>query len=141
MASSPSRIAPLALLICGLALLAEQAPAAQRVYGIDARGKHLFKPARVLFGAHGEVRAIHWTEWGGERARGRGTYPYNDCMPSCAEGRITPYPVSVIYRRRLQCRRKPTYVRFVFTFNRGRKPAGVPRDQVVPFVYACSVSY
>jgi hypothetical protein len=78
----------------------------------------------------------------GRRAgAGRGTYPYNDCLPSCAEGRITPYPVSVIYQRKVQCRGKPTYVRFTFIFNRGRKPAGVPREQVVPFGYACSVSY
>ena len=41
------------------------------------------------------VIKIHWETWGIEGAKGTGIYAINDCLPSCAEGRIHKTPVDL----------------------------------------------
>lgn len=109
---------------------------AVRHFALDGRGTLLFKPRHVLFGAHGMVDRITWGDWRGRRAHGRGSIPYNNCRPSCAEGTITRYPVRTIYRRVRTCRGRRTYIRFTYVFGE-RKPAGVPSSSSFGFAYLC----
>lgn len=41
------------------------------------------------------IYAINWSRWSADGAEGTGTYSYNDCEPSCAEGTIREAKVSV----------------------------------------------
>lgn len=113
------------------------ASAGERKYTIDSRGKHLYRPHTLYFGAHERIRSIHWRSWGGPRARGRGTYPVNDCIPACAFGTITPYPVKLVLKRLHGCKGRQTYLRLIFIFDR-RKPPERPRRGSVPQGFLCS---
>src|SRR5262249_46637903 len=42
------------------------------------------------------VSDISWSSWGPQQAVGHGTWRYQDCVPSCAEGSETPYPATII---------------------------------------------
>jgi hypothetical protein len=108
----------------------------QRKYTIDTRGKNLYRPHTLYFGAHERIHSIRWRSWGGRRARGRGTYPVNDCIPACAFGTLTPYSVRLILKRVRSCNGKPTYLRLVFIFDRGR-PMQRPRRDTVPQGFYC----
>ncbi len=41
------------------------------------------------------VSAISWSAWGPQEAVGHGTWTYQDCVPSCAQGSETPYPATI----------------------------------------------
>lgn len=41
------------------------------------------------------MSGIAWTSWTASSAQGNGTWEYDDCNPSCAQGISTPYPATV----------------------------------------------
>ena len=67
----------------------EAVSAAKRTYARFSSGKQ-FMPPTLLFGAHSAVTDLQWSSWGRTLAQGRGNYQFNDCLPSCAKGTITP---------------------------------------------------
>jgi len=75
----------------------------------------------------GSVIKLHWSSWGGT-ASGYGQLFTHRCVPDCALGTITLYPVDV-YAWRVQ---GGVYTRFEYRFTR-RVPAGLPRDWVLSF--------
>ena len=55
-----------------------------------------YKPRTVIVtcaDANFRVRAIQWSSWTANEARGRGTALVNDCNPNCAGGTFRRYPV------------------------------------------------
>lgn len=64
---------------------------------------HLYRPRRVFFGAHQVIDRIRWTSWDGPRAVGFGSYPINDCVPDCADGRSRRVRVRVSLSRASLC--------------------------------------
>ena len=54
---------------------------------------------------------MSWSKWGKKLAQGTGSYRVNDCLPSCAEGTITPTPANVVLTGRERCGR-------IFVFSR-----------------------
>jgi hypothetical protein len=101
-------------LLVALAMLVSTAPsgassgdvqavsAAKRTYARFA-GPKQFLPATLLFGAHSAVTDLQWSSWGRTLAEGRGNNQFNDCLPSCAEGKITPVPSAVFLTGRIKC--------------------------------------
>ena len=79
----------------------------ERTYSPFGGGR--YKPASFAFGAHELITGMAWSSWGKRVARGEGTYRVNDCVPSCADGTITPTPASVVLTGRQKCGK-----RFVF---------------------------
>lgn len=55
------------------------------------------RPSEIIFAADGnwDVTGLHWHGWGTGVARSDGTSHVNDCIPSCAQGTITPVPAHV----------------------------------------------
>jgi hypothetical protein len=78
------------------------ASAAQKTYA-KFSGVRLYKPSTLGFGAHELITSISWSKWGKKLAIGHGTYQVNDCIPSCAEGTITPTPAAIYLTGRTTC--------------------------------------
>lgn len=55
------------------------------------------EPTTIQFSADGGniVGRIRWSTWTDQSASGTGTWGYNDCQPSCAEGHVTDYPATI----------------------------------------------
>lgn len=90
------------------------------------------RPRTVSFGAHERIIRIRWRNWGGRVPVGRGTYPVNDCVPSCARGEITNFPVTVRLSRARTCADYIEYRTLTRVYVR-RGPSGSPRRQAVSF--------
>jgi hypothetical protein len=104
------------LLLGGTSVLAQGADgpsasaAGQKTYA-KFTSKKLYKPGTFFFGAHEVIENVSWSNWGKKIARGTGTYQVNNCLPSCAEGTITPTPSSIVLTGRERCGR-------IFVFSR-----------------------
>lgn len=61
------------------------------------------KPDTLFFGANEAIYGMRWSEWDRRTVYGYGTWDYNDCIPSCAAGHLTPYPASVKLSRPRNC--------------------------------------
>ncbi len=72
---------------------------------------HLYRPRRVFFGAHQVIDRIRWTSWDGPVAVGFGSYPINDCIPDCADGRSRRVRVRVSLSRASLCSGDRVYLR------------------------------
>jgi hypothetical protein len=79
----------------------------------------VFNP--VCDDGRGTVLRLHWSRWS-LSARGRGWFYTNNCVPSCARGRVRLYDVRVTAWRV----RRGDYTRFHYHFTR-RVPHGLPR--------------
>jgi hypothetical protein len=73
---------------------------------------------------HPKFGRLHWTSWNATEARAFGADWVNNCVPFCAAGTFTPYPVNIrAYRPRLlEGHRIFTRLRVTYT---GRLPEGV----------------
>jgi hypothetical protein len=78
------------------------ASAGQRTYAKFSFGRQ-YKPSSLGFGAHELITSISWSKCGKKLAIGSGTYHVNDCVPSCAEGTITPTPATIYLTGRTTC--------------------------------------
>jgi hypothetical protein len=88
----------------------EATSAGQKTYA-KFTSKKLYRPGTFFFGAHELITEVSWSKWGKKIARGTGTYQVNDCVPSCADGTITPTPASLVLTGRERCGR-------IFIFSR-----------------------
>jgi hypothetical protein len=75
----------------------------------------------------GSVLGLHWSSWGAT-ASGHGELFTHRCVPDCALGTITLYPVDVSAWRV----RDDHYTRFEYRFTH-RVPAGYSREWVLSF--------
>ncbi len=90
----------------------------------------------VYFGASQRIYGISWRRWARAAARGRGIYPVNNCIPYCAAGRVTDYPVTVRLSRIRVCNGYEQYLTMKRTYV-GRGPTGSPRTETVNFGFVC----
>jgi hypothetical protein len=67
-------------------------------------------------------------------ARGRATFPSNSCKPSCANGKITDYPVSLRLSRPRLCNRHYQYRKLTYTFLAGPSKG---RSETTGFGFVC----
>jgi hypothetical protein len=107
----------------------------ERVYWYGGTQHRYYRPRSVYFGNQVIFHA-RWYSWGTLVARGRGTYPYNDCKPYCAVGHITTYPVLVRLSRIDLCNGDLAYGRLRYHFP-GRKPPLGPRTFTIGVQRAC----
>jgi hypothetical protein len=75
----------------------------------------------------GTVTKLHWSRWSGTAA-GTGEFYTHSCVPSCAQGKVTLYRVSLATSRV----RGGGYTRLRYTFP-GRVPAGLSRSLVITY--------
>jgi hypothetical protein len=69
------------------------------------------RPSVLYFGASGYLPVSSWPSWNGRVARGRGVFPYNDCIPYCADGTVTRYPAKLTLSRARRCGGRYRYLR------------------------------
>ena len=96
--------------------------AGQKTYAKFCCGRQ-YRPGTFRFGMSGFVTDMSWSKWGKKIARGTGTYQFNNCIPDCAEGTITPTPASVILTGREPCGGRFIFHRFKMYFA-GHKTGG-----------------
>jgi hypothetical protein len=60
----------------------------KRVY---VQGK--YKPTIVGVGAGREIKDVRWLSYGGERGQAHGLFEVDDCIPNCAQGKVTWEPL------------------------------------------------
>lgn len=53
---------------------------------------------------------LRWSRWGHLRARARGVFAANSCIPSCAEGTIVDRPVAVTLTQPRLCNGRYRYL-------------------------------
>lgn len=55
------------------------------------------EPVTIYFsGDAGNVASnLHWSSWSANGAVATGTWHYQSCQPTCAQGTMTPYPVTI----------------------------------------------
>jgi hypothetical protein len=75
----------------------------ERVYMAGTDDRPRVRPRIIYIGASQRIFGLRWRSWHGRVARGRGVFPGNSCVPSCAEGRISNHPVSVRLSRPRLC--------------------------------------
>lgn len=94
---------------------------------------HLYRPRRVFFGAHQVIDRIRWTSWDGPVAVGFGSYPINDCVPDCADGRSRRVRVRVSLSRASLCSGDRVYLRLSWRVLGSRAVGGRPGS----WIYNC----
>lgn len=52
-----------------------------RVVFTGSPGQAQYRPRTLYFGASGYPPVWRWSSWNGKVARGRGVFPFNDCVP------------------------------------------------------------
>ncbi|HYI36251.1 MAG TPA: hypothetical protein VEX39_06590 [Thermoleophilaceae bacterium] len=87
-------------------------------------GQLQYRPRTLYFGAAGYLPVRRWSSWNGRVARGRGVFPFNDCNPYCAAGKVTRYPVSVRLSRPRLCNGRYRYSILSWRVIGPRVPAG-----------------
>lgn len=95
-------------------------------------GLRQFRP-RVLYSGNQAIGPLHWRSWGGSSAGATGVFPSNDCVPYCAAGHITNYPVKVRVSRIRLCGSTDFY-----THLRYRLPRSAPGPSLTSYVLNCS---
>ena len=123
-----------ALLAAALAAVAvTTADGATRVVipGCGGSDRARFKPTTVyVLCGDGNFRVtnLRWRSWTRTSATGRGTAKVNNCMPSCADGKIESYKSKLVASRPKTCPNgKREFVRLTYSFP-DEKPAGARRS-------------
>ena len=78
------------------------ATSGQKTYAKFCCGRQ-YRPGTFRFGMSSFVTDMTWSKWGKKLARGTGTYQYNNCVPDCADGTISPTPATVVLTGRVAC--------------------------------------
>ena len=117
-------LAPTGLaVLAAVALAPGGAGAATKVYwpGCGAFDKPAFKPKKIILtcgDGSTTVQKIKWSAWGTDEAMGTGTFRINQCQPTCSNGSIKKYPVTLRLYRPKSCpeadRREWSRLRFNF---------------------------
>jgi hypothetical protein len=90
-----------ALGVLAVAVLATVASASSPLPRLlSCSGKPLLRPTGLVVlscaDANSEIRATHWTSWGGTSAVGTTDFGLNLCTPTCAASTITFFPHSLV---------------------------------------------
>jgi hypothetical protein len=91
---------------------------------------HVLRPADyspVCNGGDGTLIKLRWSSWGGT-ASGTGQFLGHQCVPMCAYGALTLYPVDVSAWRV----QGGVYTRFEYRFT-GKTPLGLARDWILTY--------
>jgi hypothetical protein len=134
---SPGRLAGAAVM-AGAAALAPAAALAAPDAAAASSAPHLVgcdlaAPARpagynpICNDGAGTVTRLRWSRWAGT-AVGTGEFYTHSCVPSCAQGKVTRYRVSLGASRV----RRGDYTLLRYTFP-GRVPAGLSRSFVIRY--------
>jgi hypothetical protein len=124
-------LAAIALAFAGLLSAAAAPVAAQPGVRLAGCGGLVARPSEytpICNAGAGSVMRLRWHTWGGGTATGYGEFWTHRCIPDCALGTITLYPVDVSAWRAAG----GVYTRFEYRFT-GRVPAGLPRDLILSF--------
>lgn len=119
---------------CGLLAVAAPASAkggkAVRVWQCT-RG--VVRPSKVFLGCAsgaGGVDRIKYKSYGGKTAAASGRFDANNCMPDCASGHVSHYPVSLTFFQVVKCHDHHRYYsRLRYTFG-GKPPSQYKKSQV-----------
>jgi hypothetical protein len=107
-----------------------------KLYFIDVAERVRRKPRLIVIGASQAIERLHhWRGWDGPRAVATGVFPYNNCRPYCAAGKITMVPVTVTLSNPGPCGNIFTYRRLEYVL--ARNPVGGPRHFSSSFAFAC----
>ena len=102
---------------------------------VDGARRSMRKPSTIYFGASQRIVSIHsWSGWDSEVARAAGTRPINACVPYCAAGTITPYPVTVTVSQPRDCGGSYRYLRVSWTYRSGPRSG---QTESTGFGYLC----
>lgn len=107
-----------------------------KVYMAGTDDRNRVRPRIIYIGASQRIYELRWRSWNGRVARGRGIFPFNNCIPYCAAGRITEYPVRVKLSSPRRCGSRFRYLRLTWSYA-GRKPPRVGRRGSTTFGYLC----
>jgi hypothetical protein len=103
------------------------------VYMVGTDDRRRIRPAIIYIGASQRIYSLRWRSWGRRIAGARGVFPANSCVPSCAEGTLTPHPVRVTLSQPRLCddgRYHYVVLRYAFLDGGGR-------DSRTTFGYLC----
>jgi hypothetical protein len=93
-------------------------------------GPSQFMPPALFIGAHTTIESITWQAWERSSATGAGTLIFNDCTPSCAEGKTTPVAATIALNGRSKCGKRHIFKTLRFSFV--RPTDGQPETVKVP---------
>jgi hypothetical protein len=112
-----SRIAFVALALLGTPALALATTAKDRVVGNCTQSQSAPKTI-VLACADGNALVIdvHWSNFGGAKASGSGTYSVNGCNPNCVAGKFKNYKVKLVASQAKPCGKVDDYRALALTF-------------------------
>ena len=87
-----------------------------------------YRPKRIKYVIQSFIKNITWNSWGGRTARGRGVIRWTYCDPSCAEGAVENFEVTLTLERRRVCGgyRRYTRLRWKFVNERPKPTKNVP---------------
>lgn len=89
------------------------------------------KPARIVYsgdgaaflGGSGSTGAhVRWTSWGTRQARGSGDDWHDNCVPNCAQGRYSGYPIAIRLWRPQIVAGRFLFTRMTVTYTGARPP-------------------
>ena len=73
---------------------------------------------------HPKIGRLHWTTWNATEGKAFGADWVNNCVPYCAAGTFTPYPVNIrVFRPRVVAGHR-IFTRMQVTYT-GKRPEGV----------------
>jgi hypothetical protein len=72
------------------------------------------------------VENMTWTSWTTSSAAGTGAFWENQCEPSCADGKIATYPVTVALSAVETTSQGPWFSRLTVTWEANRPPNATP---------------
>lgn len=144
-ATIPARRRTAALLLslaCGAAAVVAapaRANGAGRTALITCAHVAAFKPSSYVLACgdgNASLERLRWSTWSKARARARGVYHVNDCVPYCAAGHFHDYPADAVFDRPVSTSVGTAFDRVVVTFGRNA-PSGertIVRDHLVPMM-------
>lgn len=74
-------------------------------------GELVYRPSVIALSDKFVFTNVHWSSYGKAIARGRGSYPINDCEPTCARAKTFWYRASIELSRPGPCRNFIAYTR------------------------------
>jgi len=68
---------------------------------------------------------IHWLQWGGATARGKGLYVFDTCSPTCAADHNVSYHATFVVKGVTQTPRGRIYKKITISYSHGERHSDV----------------